>query len=235
MVYRAHDDSTSWERDVFARVEFTGDSIQDYALSADGSRVYVLLASGELQVRSLKSWYKRCPENATDAQTSLYECRCDSDHYWVSSYAYETSGDLTYQHPVSGECKPCPGNSTADPGSTVCTCAAGFEYDFDNQKCNQCEEGYFKLTPGNEPCQQCPVGYFCPGLGGSKEECPDDQYAEPASGVCTPCPEHSTTLFTGAKRNIQDCTCKAGFYGRRGERCMPCPVSYTHLTLPTKA
>lgn len=225
MVYRAHDDSTSWERDVFARVEFTEDSIQDYALSADGSRVYVLLASGELQVRSLKSWYKRCPENATDDQTSLYECQCDSGHYWVSSYAYKTSGKLWHQHPVSGECKRCPGNSTADSGSTVCTCAAGFEYDFDNQKCNQCEEGYFKLTPGNEPCQQCPVGYFCPGLGGSKEECPDDQYAEPASGVCTPCPEQSTTLFTGAKRNIQDCTCKAGFYGRRGERCMPCPGS----------
>ena len=225
MVYRAHDDSTSWERDVFARVEFTGDSIKDYALSADGSRVYVLLGSGELQVRSLKSWYKRCPENATDDQNSLYECRCDQDHYWVSSYAYENSEKLTYQHPVSGECKPCPGNSTADPGSTVCTCAAGFEYDFDNQKCNQCEEGYFKLTPGNEPCQQCPKGFFCPGLGGSKEECPDDQYAEPASGVCTPCPEHSTTLFTGAKRNIQDCTCKTGFYGRRGERCMPCPGS----------
>ncbi len=225
MVYRAHDDSTSWERDVFARVEFTRDSIQDYALSADGSRVYVLLASGKLQVRSLKSWYKRCPENAFDDQTSLYECRCDQDHYWVSSYAYETSENLTYQHPVSGECNPCPGNSTADPGSTVCTCADGFEYDFDNQKCDQCEEGYFKLTPGNEPCQQCPVGFFCPGLGGSKEECPDDHYAEPASGVCTLCPEHSTTLFTGAKRNIQDCTCRAGFYGRRGEPCMPCPGS----------
>jgi len=45
---------------------------------------------------------------------------------------------------------------------------------------------------------------------------------EQENQICTPCPQFSTTRFTGSK-NAAECTCVGGYYGHTSQ-CTQCPV-----------
>jgi len=57
-----------------------------------------------------------------------------------------------------------------------------------------------------QSCQGCPVGSF---------------KSESGDGVCTRCPDHSSTRISNSKK-ISDCKCEAGYSGIDGGECVPC-------------
>ena len=117
---------------------------------------------------------------------------------------------------------------------------------FSQEQC-LCEAGYYSLNT-TDPCNKCPPGSFCVG-GLQVQTCPTNAFSNAGAETAKDC-----FCNPGHWRNCTR-TRSGSFVNNTGQPCIitwtaPCvlcrandiccndtllPVSYTHLTLPTKA
>lgn len=103
-------------------------------------------------------------------------------------------------------CVDCPANSDSPAAS------------FAPSQC-ACRPGYSGLHGNRSNCTACPPGFY--GAGGPEicQACPAGSYnAAPAAGVCTVCPEHSSSSIEGST-SVSSCVCNSGFLGPSGGPC----------------
>ncbi|EKX34804.1 hypothetical protein GUITHDRAFT_118978 [Guillardia theta CCMP2712] len=104
-------------------------------------------------------------------------------------------------------CKPCANFSVSDPGSTSCTCIAGFyrSYSTEVSFCVPCPNGTFYNASGM--CEDCPLGSYT--------DVPNQTEA------CTPCPVNSYTLQTRSNSSLL-CYCEPGYARVSKTECRAC-------------
>ena len=112
----------------------------------------------------------------------------------------------------------CAGNCSSDsfslPGSDDqedCKCNAGYT-GADGGPCFVCVAGRFKESPGSVECVVCQPGTFSEAVGAKDK------------ALCLSCPVN-TTSGAGATR-ADDCSCNAGYTGKRGGPCTACKAGF---------
>eukprot|EP00727_Mastigamoeba_balamuthi_P012016 m51a1_g7437 hypothetical protein (1004) ;mRNA; r:63978-70807 len=128
----------------------------------------------------------------------------------------------------NAQCQQCPPHSaTNGTTSEQCACLAGYGADATASTCHLCV-GSTKPTAGNYPCLcndtnavevsgacACNAGFEGDATKGpgSCTPCPMGTFKnEAGSNMCTQCPQHSTTAFSG-QTIVDACQCLAGFGG----------------------
>lgn len=111
---------------------------------------------------------------------------------------------------ISGatSCTACSATMSSLPGSTSCSCRAGFE--MSGRLCNPCSSGTFKSEIGNTTCTICPANTFSSSTG---------------STTCITCSANS-----GSIPGSLNCSCLPGFEVRNGN-CLPCVGGTSKTTL----
>lgn len=160
----------------------------------------------------------------------------------------------SYIDSADGVCKPCPAGtySTTVRSSTVTNCIPCGTGKFSNVSgastesvCQSCPSGTFSNSTGansSSTCQSCGA-FMSTSLGASSLAdcvCTTGYYNDngctlcPAGSFCSgnqryDCPGRSTnpvqsTSYAGA-RDITDCFCTPGFYGKASDGCVECPIN----------
>ena len=122
-----------------------------------------------------------------------------------------------YSVRVDRSCADCPANSVSPAASVTlsdCECASG--YTGSNGTCKACEEGTYKVYPGDDACIECARGKYSAAT------------AQISERTCSTCPANSDSpAGSGA---VSDCICNAGFTGYFAARdafasvCTPCAI-----------
>ena len=119
---------------------------------------------------------------------------------------------------LEGECVPCPGNSTSNPGSgrlSQCLCLPGYTGLSDPGNCTACPRGSYKNVNGSSACVECEAGKYAPN---------------PGTLDCTLCPNNSFSGHFSA--SITQCICNAGYTGSSGV-CTACaPGTFKNISGP---
>lgn len=130
-------------------------------------------------------------------------------------------GAGSYSNTSSGACMQCSSPSCSGAGQVLTPC----QLDRDAY-CSTCSNKPGTNTvytgPSTVPANASGWGGDCPWT--YLPPCPPGYYK--ASSICMPCPQWSTTAFTGAT-SVSQCTCMAGGTGTAGSCVIPSPFSRT--------
>ena len=137
--------------------------------------------------------------------------------------------------------------NTASTSPNECLCLKGFQVSggSNDDSCEQCPQGQYKIANGNSACQTCPAGSttidmqafdvtHCvarPGFSKHAETslftaCPKGFYkASTGNEACQACSAHHTTTGTGAQ-SVSDCRCESPKYVTTGSNVCGCSPGY---------
>ena len=182
-----------------------------------------------------------CPQNSSSlpGSTIITNCTANAGYYGLPGSiptACNTAACSTGQYRKS-----CAAGSTVDASCTACTnlpasnavyTSAGTGTGVSNCLW-QCNSAYYS---NNVNCSLCSVA-AC-SIGQYRLTCPAGSTADASCTACTNGIANTSYTSAGTGIAISNCAwqCVAGFFLNAGA-CSACPqsVSYTHLTLPTKA
>jgi hypothetical protein len=111
-------------------------------------------------------------------------------------------------------CKDCPGNAYSQEGSsnfTNCSCNLGYT-GLDGYECTPCIAGKYKDISGSASCKMCSRGTYS-GLTAQLQD------------NCTKCPNETSSPM--GSTCLEMCICNAGYSGKDGKQCSPCPPGKT--------
>ena len=134
--------------------------------------------------------------------TPLYEYSCPPGHVLQDSTCQQCP-ENTYKWGYNGSapCSPCPVNSTAQPGSSECTCQVS--------KCVTCPVGSVSMEASTrlEECFVCPTGSL-PQQNNTACSCEEEEgiswsWRGRYHGFCGPCP--ANTFKNSSMAYCEDC------------------------------
>ena len=149
-----------------------------------------------------------CSLGSTRVADECYNCLAGFYRNDSSLRACQPCGMDEYQDETGQTgCKACPANSYAETTQntdiTHCLCEAGYEWNEDTQKCDECTAGTQKGR-GSGMCQTCP----------------ENTYSPARSSVCLDCPENERSL--PGSGSPFSCNCKPGYGSESGLACSLC-------------
>ena len=128
-----------------------------------------------------------CPGSYTSALYQSY-CECPEGLYWNFTHSNCVGCPLNHYNEQTNQtqCRKCPNNSSSEPGSERCRCAAGYKL-LNSSYCELCPENHFSKT-GSLRCKRCPHFKAAAPGSGYCYRCTLGQYWE--NHTCVQCPAH---------------------------------------------